>query len=81
MDELVALGCFTNIRKVIPWKGHKLEVDETQFDWGTVYEVECETADPERLRGELGELLDKNNIGYKYNTTTKFQNFIKRSLE
>jgi uncharacterized protein YjbK len=81
VDKLVSLGCFNNIRKVVFWRGHKLEVDETQFEWGTVYEVECETSDPESVRSELCEFLDKNGVGYKYNTATKFQNFIRRSLE
>jgi hypothetical protein len=41
--ELVCLGGFKNVRKDFDWEGFKLELDETQFEWGTVYEIEVET--------------------------------------
>lgn len=25
------------------WNNHVLELDETKYDWGTLYELECET--------------------------------------
>jgi len=28
---------------VYSWKGLDVEVDETKYDWGTVFEIECET--------------------------------------
>ena len=31
------------MRSDYDWEGFKLELDETHFDWGTVYEVEVET--------------------------------------
>lgn len=43
VSELVSLGGFRNIRKDFDWEGAKLELDETQFEWGTVYEIEVET--------------------------------------
>ena len=43
MSELVALGGFRNVRQDFDWEGAKLELDETQFEWGTVYEIEVET--------------------------------------
>ena len=81
VDRLVALGGFTNIRKVVPWRGETLEIDETRYDWGTVCEIECETSDPEGVREKLGAFLDEHGIGYKYNTSTKFQNFMNKTLE
>ena len=39
----MCLGGFKNLRRDYSWEGFKLELDETQFDWGTVYEVEVET--------------------------------------
>lgn len=46
LDKLVCLGGFKNLRRDYAWEGFKLELDETQFDWGTVYEVEVETVRP-----------------------------------
>ena len=43
VTELLSLGGFRNIRKDFDWEGAKLELDETQFEWGTVYEIEVET--------------------------------------
>ena len=43
VQKLVCLGGFKNLRRDYAWEGFKLELDETHFDWGTVYEVEVET--------------------------------------
>ncbi len=43
MRELVGLGGFRNTRQDFDWEGAKLELDETCFEWGTVYEIEVET--------------------------------------
>lgn len=43
MAQLVCLGGFNNTRQEFEWGGHLLELDETKFEWGTVYELECET--------------------------------------
>lgn len=37
------LGGFKNVRDVYAWNGHQIELDETKYDWGTLYEIECET--------------------------------------
>lgn len=60
------------MRNVYNWEGVKLELDETHFAFGTAYEIECETTDPERFRQLLGDLLDKNGVTYKYSTISKF---------
>lgn len=81
VEELVCLGGFNNTRQEYEWGGHLLELDETKFEWGTVYELECESTEPERLRRELEAYLTKLGVDYKYSTTTKFANFRNRTLE
>ena len=80
VPELKGLGGFKNIRKVCSWEGYTLEIDETIYDWGTVYEVECETDKPVYLRDSLSAWLQKQSIDFEFNTTTKFQNFVNKSL-
>ncbi|KAK1268150.1 hypothetical protein QJS04_geneDACA006442 [Acorus gramineus] len=73
----VCLGGFRNVRAVYGWveAGLTLEVDETRFEFGTAYEVECETAEPERARELLEGLLRENGIPYAYNEASKFAVF------
>ncbi|XP_010244899.1 PREDICTED: triphosphate tunel metalloenzyme 3-like isoform X2 [Nelumbo nucifera] len=71
----VCLGRFKNVRAVFDWKGLKLELDETQYDFGTCYEIECESADPERVRKLLEEFLTENEISYSYSEVSKFAIF------
>ncbi|KAK9838485.1 hypothetical protein WJX81_002529 [Elliptochloris bilobata] len=80
VEELVCLGGFHNVRSDFDWAGFKLELDETQYEWGTVYEIEVETPEPEELKTKLEAFLNEHGVAYKYNTTTKFANFINRSL-
>ncbi|CAK0783688.1 hypothetical protein CVIRNUC_006887 [Coccomyxa viridis] len=81
VSELKSLGGFKNVRSDYDWEGFKLELDETKFDWGTVYEIEVETPDPDQLKAKLELFLKSRDIPYKYNTTTKFANFINRKLD
>jgi hypothetical protein len=53
LTALVSLGGFTNIRQEATWQGHTLELDETSYPWGTLYELECET-----VSGLEGVLVD-----------------------
>ncbi|OWM65958.1 triphosphate tunnel metalloenzyme 3-like isoform X2 [Punica granatum] len=71
----VGLGVFANVRDVIDWKGLKLEVDETNYDFGTSYEIECESSDPEGAKKLLEEYLKENEIEYKYSEASKFAVF------
>lgn len=43
MKDLVSLGGFENLRRDYDFQGYKLELDETKYEWGTVYEIEIET--------------------------------------
>lgn len=43
VTEFRALGGFANTRKVFSWEGDTLELDETHYEFGTMYELECET--------------------------------------
>ncbi|TKY64921.1 Triphosphate tunel metalloenzyme 3 [Spatholobus suberectus] len=56
-NGVVCLGGFRNVRAVHQWKGLKLELDETNYDFGTSYELECESDDPERHKKLLEEFL------------------------
>ncbi len=41
--HLVCLGGFKNLRQDYNYKGLKMELDETSYEWGTCYEIEIET--------------------------------------
>ncbi|KAF8400584.1 hypothetical protein HHK36_013883 [Tetracentron sinense] len=71
----VCLGGFRNVRGVYDWKGLKLELDETMYDFGTAYEIECESADPEGVKKLLEEFLKENGISYSYSKVSKFAVF------
>jgi len=43
LSELVCLGGFDNTRQEVSWQGFTLELDETSYPWGTLYELEAET--------------------------------------
>jgi len=72
---LVCLGGFRNVRAVFEGQGLKLEVDETGYDFGTCYEVECESADPDRVKRLIERLLEENGIGFSYSEMSKFAIF------
>ncbi|XP_031280788.1 triphosphate tunnel metalloenzyme 3 [Pistacia vera] len=72
---LVCLGGFENVREVYEWKGLKLEVDETKYEFGISYEVECESDDPEGVKRLLEEFLNENGIEYEYSEKSKFAVF------
>ncbi|XVF28165.1 hypothetical protein REPUB_Repub15cG0005400 [Reevesia pubescens] len=76
-DEMgfVCLGGFENKREVFYWKNLKLEVDETKYEFGICYEVECESADPDGVKTLLEEFLKDNGIDYSYSKMTKFAVF------
>ncbi|KAK3411082.1 triphosphate tunnel metalloenzyme 3 isoform X1 [Eucalyptus grandis] len=77
---LVCLGGFRNVRAVYDWKGLKLELDETVYDFGTSYEIECESAEPERDKILIERFLEENGIMYSYSNVNKFAVFRSRKL-
>ncbi|GAB2213338.1 hypothetical protein Droror1_Dr00021367 [Drosera rotundifolia] len=74
-ERWVCLGGFENVRRVYRWNGLRLEVDETGFEFGTLYEVECESEDPERAKGLIEGFLREKGIGYDYSVMSKFAIF------
>ncbi|XXG52152.1 hypothetical protein AAC387_Pa03g0538 [Persea americana] len=73
--DFTCLGGFRNVRAVHDWEGHKLELDETQYGFGTSYELECESTDPETVKKLLEEFLQQNGIPYRYSEVSKFATF------
>ncbi|KXZ52430.1 hypothetical protein GPECTOR_9g474 [Gonium pectorale] len=80
LSSLVPLGGFRNTRDCFAWEGHTLELDETDFDHGTLYEIEVETSDPETLRDRLEAFLTSLGVAYSYSKTSKFANFVNKTL-
>ncbi|KAH7547432.1 hypothetical protein FEM48_Zijuj01G0309400 [Ziziphus jujuba var. spinosa] len=79
-NGLVCLGGFRNVRAVYNWKGLKLELDETNYDFGTSYELECESLNPERDKKVLEQYMEQNGIGFSYSDASKFAVFRSRKL-
>lgn len=71
----VCLGGFKNVRGVYDWNGLVLEVDETLYDFGTCYEIECESVEPEKAKKLIEEFLKENGIDYSYSEASKFAIF------
>lgn len=63
------------MRNVFDWKGLNLEVDETLFDFGTSYEIECESETPLQAKSLIEELLAGNGIPFSYSMASKFAVF------
>ncbi|CAK7336542.1 unnamed protein product [Dovyalis caffra] len=72
---LVCLGGFKNVRQVFDWKGLKIELDETIYDFGTSYEIECESKEPEKDKESIEGLLKDNGIEFSYSKSNKFAVF------
>jgi hypothetical protein len=81
IQRLVCLGGFRNTRTEFEWRAPGgatsgpplvLELDETAFEHGTLYELECETSEPETAKAALEALLAARGIGYAYSATSKF---------
>ncbi|KAI5069158.1 hypothetical protein GOP47_0015459 [Adiantum capillus-veneris] len=75
VQNFICLGSFRNVRNVFHWENLVLELDETQYDFGTAYEIECETSDPEHARSVLEDFLNHHGIPFSYSTSSKFAMF------
>ncbi|KAL2227400.1 triphosphate tunel metalloenzyme 3-like [Sesamum indicum] len=75
VKRFVGLGGFRNVRNVYKWKGVKLEVDEAKYEFGEMYEVECETSEPERVKKMIEQFFTENGIEYSYSVMSKFAVF------
>ncbi|KAJ3375303.1 hypothetical protein GGF31_004421 [Allomyces arbusculus] len=68
-------GTFTTTRTPVSWiEGLTLELDECSFP-GTadaLYEVECETADPDRIKPLLAAWLTDHGISFTESTENKY---------
>ncbi|XBI25420.1 hypothetical protein VPH35_050360 [Triticum aestivum] len=81
----VCLGGFRNTRGVYELEegegqGLVLELDETHFDFGTNYELECETAEPDQAKEVLERLLTVVGVPYEYSRSNKFACFMAGKL-
>lgn len=74
-SEFICLGGFKNVRGIYEWKGLKLELDETIYGFGTCYEIECESLEPERDKKLIEGFLGENGIEYEYSQASKFAIF------
>lgn len=75
VKSFVGLGGFRNVRNVYEWNGVKLEVDEVKYDFGDMYEVECESLEPEKVKGMIEEFFKQNGIEYSDSVMSKFAIF------
>uniref|UniRef100_A0A0C9RWR6 TSA: Wollemia nobilis Ref_Wollemi_Transcript_8012_1293 transcribed RNA sequence n=1 Tax=Wollemia nobilis TaxID=56998 RepID=A0A0C9RWR6_9CONI len=74
-EDFVCLGGFRNVRGVFEWQGLKIELDETHYDFGTSYEIECETEDPEGVKKLLEDFLRANGVPFSHSKISKFAVF------
>jgi uncharacterized protein YjbK len=96
LGRLTCLGGFKNTRREVPWEffvgeggsgsteQRLVELDETAYEWGTVYELEAEApgaAAAERLRDALESVLRDAGVTFSRSTVSKFRNFVRRTLE
>lgn len=80
-DGLTHLGGFDNKRFVYNWRGYTLEADQTSYPWGSMFEIECETEEPEELKATLETFLSDNYIPFSDSKKSKFANFMDKTLE
>lgn len=80
-NGLTHLGGFDNKRTVYGWRGYTLEADETSYPWGSLFEIECETENPEELKTILETFLFDHHIPFSDSTKSKFANFKDKTLE
>jgi uncharacterized protein YjbK len=80
VKDFVCLGGFKNLRKRYKWEGHVIELDKVTYPFGTNYEIELETYEPEVIKPKLIKLLDSLNVSYQDSKRSKFANFFAGSI-
>lgn len=75
IESFVSLGGFKNVRNVYAWNGVKLEVDEVNYEFGDMYEIECESVEPERVKAIITDFLKENGIEFSDSIKSKFAIF------
>lgn len=75
IESFVSLGGFKNVRNVYAWNEVKLEVDEVNYEFGDMYEIECESVEPERVKGIITDFLKENGIEFSDSIKSKFAIF------
>ncbi|PHT42465.1 Triphosphate tunel metalloenzyme 3 [Capsicum baccatum] len=58
----VGWGGFSNVRNVFEWNGVVLEIDETMYGFGTCYEIECGSLEPEKVKEMIETLLKEMGL-------------------
>ncbi|KAH6561286.1 hypothetical protein BASA50_000567 [Batrachochytrium salamandrivorans] len=71
---LQVVGSFKTQRTMFRWEHLLLEIDETTYPFGTAYEIEVETEDPQHAKDLLLPLLTSKGISYVYSKRSKFAN-------
>ncbi|PHT75492.1 Triphosphate tunel metalloenzyme 3 [Capsicum annuum] len=69
----VGWGGFSNVRNVFEWNGVVLEIDETMYGFGTCYEIECGSLEPEKVKEMIETLLKENGIDHSYSKVSKIE--------
>ncbi|CAA3025154.1 Hypothetical predicted protein [Olea europaea subsp. europaea] len=69
------LGGFRTVKSVYEWNGVKLEVDEVKYEFGDLYEVECENVEPKKVKGMIETFFKENGIEYSESLMSKFTIF------
>ncbi|XP_057769206.1 triphosphate tunnel metalloenzyme 3 [Salvia miltiorrhiza] len=75
IESYVSLGGFKNVRNVYEWKGVELEIDEVNYEFGDMYEIECESVEPDKVKGMITDFLKENGIEYSDSQMSKFAIF------
>ncbi|KAI8605727.1 CYTH-like domain-containing protein [Dissophora ornata] len=79
-DGYSHMGRFRNERRKFEWQEYIVEVDRTTYPHGTAYEVEIESADPEKAKARLTSLLQEHDVAYGNSQRNKFENMLLGTL-
>jgi uncharacterized protein YjbK len=78
--DIAITGHFENKRSHFQWNQLDLELDETTYDFGKAYELECEHVEPTKIQKVLEELFKEHGIEFGYSKRSKFGNMKAREV-